>query len=503
MNRRHFLGSMGTATVAAGAGVGALAPARVLAAAEPAFPAAAGLTRYVADFIVNTTYDQIPAEVIARGKKTLLDAFGVGLSGSVSAPSTHIRLYLERQGWLFQTRPGSASVWGTGSRAAPRFAALANGVAVHADDFDDTGSALHSSAPLLPAVVAHCEALRRGGKDLMLAFHLGVEVENKIGDAISARHKASGFHTTGTCGIFGSAAASAKLLGFSAPATAMALGIAGSESSGLRRNYGTMTKAFNAGHAAAGGVEAADLAAIGYTAAQDILEAPLGFFQAYGGTYDPARIMNRLGNPWMFITPGDMIKRFPCGTIQQPVMDLVLRLIRENHITAGQVVGVEVGGNQRNIATLMRHHPTNGLEAKFSMEFAVAVLLVAGKAGLAQFTDAFVQRPEVQAMIQRVRYYRDPEYDKLAAAGAGIQAVLLEQSLVRIHLTNGRTVAAVTQPQKGSPENPMTYEEVAEKFRGNAEYAQWPADKAEFVIRTVESLERLDDVTRLAAALSA
>lgn len=502
MERRKFLRSvvLGSSAVAASAGPGLWAQtAKPAVPCKPeTLPHSPGLTRYVSEFIAGTKYEDIPAEVIARGKKTLLDAFGVGLAGSVSEPGKHVRLYLSRQGWL----QGRVSIWGTAYQAPARFAALANGISIHADDFDDTGSSLHSSAPLLPAVAAYCELGRRSGKDLMTAFHVGVEVENKIGDAISPRHKASGFHTTGTCGVFGSAAASAKLLGLGATETAMALGIAGSEASGLRRNYGTMTKPFNAGHAAEGGVAAADLAASGFTAAGDILEAPLGFFQAYGGTYTPHLIAGRLGNPWMFLTPGDMIKRFPCGTIQQPVMDLTLRLVRENHIQADDVAQVEVGGNQRNINTLMRHHPQDGLQAKFSMEFAVAVILVDGKAGLAQFTDASVRRPDMQAMIERVHFYRDPRYDRRAAEGADIQAVLLEPSVVTIHLKSGRTLSAVTQPQKGSPQNPMSYDEVAEKFRGNAEYAQWPARKAEYVIETVAALEKLSDVTPLMRALT-
>ena len=143
----------------------------------------------------------------------------------------------------------------------------------------------------------------------------------------------------------------------------------------------------------------------------DILEAPLGFYQAEGGTYDPKLIASRLGNPWMFASPGDLIKRFPCGTIQQAVMDEMLQLIKANSIKAAQVEKVEVGGNENNVNTLFHHHPETGMEAKFSMEYAVSILLAEGKAGLAQFEDAVVQRPDVQDMIGRSRFYVDPEHD--------------------------------------------------------------------------------------------
>jgi 2-methylcitrate dehydratase PrpD len=222
---------------------------------EPAAAAelakAPGLTRYVSEFIVNTRYEDIPEDVLVLGKKTLLDGFGLALAGSASVLGPRIRQYIASLGLA---NAKAASIIGTNMKAPPRFAALANGTSIHADDYDDTGSALHVAAPALPPAFALCETERRSGKDLMLAFHVGVEVENKIGDAISRRHDADGFHTTGTCGSFGSAAACAKLRGLTALQTAYALGIAASRRpSGIRRNFGSMTKAFHAGHAAESG----------------------------------------------------------------------------------------------------------------------------------------------------------------------------------------------------------------------------------------------------------
>jgi 2-methylcitrate dehydratase PrpD len=477
----------------------ALQTTRLHAAASPAeeLPKAPGLTKYVSEFIVNTKYEDIPENVIALGRKTILDGFGLALAGSDSTAGPLIREYIESLGPC----GGSSSIIGTKLKVHPRFAALANGVSIHADDFDDTGSALHVAAPTLPPSFALCETGRRSGKDLMLAFHIGVEVGNKIGDAVSPRHQQDGYHTTGTIGSFCSAAACAKLRGLNADKTAIALAIAGSEASGLRDNFGSMTKPFHAGHAGESGTVAADLAAIGWTAAPDILEAPLGFFQV-GGGFDPKTIVGRLGKPWMFATPGDLIKRFPCGTIQQQVMDLMLRLIQQNNIQAADVDKVEVGGNLSNYRTIFQHHPTTGLQAKFSMEFAMAILLIDGKATLRSFTDAVVQRPEVQDMIRRVHYSVDPEFNKLELQGASLQAILVEQSGLKIYMKDGKVFSGSTQPAKGSPENPMTYEEVADKFRGNAEFAKWPKQKAESVIEMVKSLETLPDMSRLTTALA-
>jgi 2-methylcitrate dehydratase PrpD len=204
----------------------------------------------------------------------------------------------------------------------------------------------------------------------------------------------------------------------------------------------------------------------------------------------------------MFASPGDLIKRFPCGTIQQPVMDATLRLIAQHAIKAADVDRAEVGGNQNNVNTLFRHRPTTGLEAKFSMEFAVAILLVDGKAGLGQFTDASVKRADVQDMIARVNYHVDSEFDTLGRDGA-FQAVLEEPAIVRIQMTDGRILSARTDPAKGSPKNPMTYEEVADKFRTNAEFAKWPMRKAELIVALVRSLENESALGALTAGLSA
>jgi 2-methylcitrate dehydratase PrpD len=490
MIRRDFFK---TPLAVAGLTLGATpAPATELATAP-------GLTRYVSEFIVNTRYEDIPPDVLALGKKTLLDGFGLALAGSASVLGPRIRQYISSIG---VASGKTATIVGTSMKAPPRFAALANGISIHADDYDDTGSALHVAAPALPPALALCETGRRSGKDLMLAFHVGVEVENKIGDAISRRHDADGFHTTGTIGSFGSAAACAKLLGLTAAQTAYALGIAASQASGIRRNFGSMTKAFHAGHAAESGSAAADLAALGWTAADDVLEAPLGFFQAAGGGFDPAAIVGRLGRPWMFASPGDLIKRFPCGTIQQPVMDATLRLIAQHSIAAAGVDRVDVSGSQANVNTLFRHAPTTGLEAKFSMEFAIAILLLERKAGLEHFTDAVVRRPDLQDLVRRVRYYVDAG-SGAAAGGDSFQATLEEAATLTVFMKDGRVLSARTEPAKGSPRNPMSYDEVADKFRTNAEFAKWPAPKAESIIALVKSLETASSLDRLTAALTA
>src|SRR3954471_9648723 len=494
----------GVAAVAGRARRGDAAPGPAPAAAPtpaPEFPKAPGLTRSIAEFIVATRYEDLPADVLELGKKSILDGFGLALAGSVSAVGPLVQKYVQS----FGPSPTRASVIGTRLKCHPRFAALANGVSIHADDFDDTqlaaardriyGLLTHPTVPVLPPAFALCEVGRRSGKDFLLAYHLGVEVECKIAEAIAPRHYDEGFHTTGTIGAFGSAVACAKLRGLDARQIAYALGIAATQGGGFRHNFGSMTKPFHAGHAAESGTVAADLAALGWTASDDILEAPLGFFQSAGGGFDPAAIVGRAGKPWTFTSPGVSIKPHPSGSLSHPAMGEMQRLIREHKLKPADVERIDLGANHAMTTSLLHHHPTTGLQGKFSMEFSLSILLVDGKAGLAQYQDAVVQRPDVQDMIKRVNFHVDPEAER-----AGLDKMT---SLLKITLKDGRVLSGRAEFAKGSPANPMTYDEVADKFRGCAEFTKWPTAKTEAVIAAVKSLETLPDVGKLTAALTA
>src|SRR5712664_2174065 len=465
------------------------------------FPKAPGLTAYVGKFVASTNFEDIPQHVIELGKKSILDGLGLALAGSRARTGTICREYVEHLGIC----SGRATIIGSSKKTSPRFAAFVNGVSIHADDFDDTqlavakdrvyGLLVHPTVPVLPAILALAEGAGVSGKQLTLAYHLGVEVECKIGEAISPRHYQDGFHSTGTCGPFGSAAACAKLLRFEHSKILNAFGLVASQSGGLRENFGTMTKPFQAGHAAESGLVSTELVALGWTAADQILEADRGFFRAFGGSYDPAAIMDRLGKPWTFTSPGISLKPYPSGSLTHPAMTELARLIEANNIQAAQVEKVDVGANHNMTTTLLRHQPKTGLEAKFSMEFCMAILFLERKAGLGEFSDKVVQRSDVQEMIRRVNFYIDPEaetagYDKMT-------------SLLKIHLKDGRVIAGRADFGKGSPANPMTFEEAATKFRGCAEYSEWPRVKTEKIIAFVRALDSAPDVRALSPLLSA
>jgi 2-methylcitrate dehydratase PrpD len=502
MQRREFLKTAtGVAATLGLSGSGASASPEVdQPCKEASFPKVENLTSRVAEFVVKTQLLDIPGETIELGKKSILDGLGLALSGSKAETAKLVQQYVKSLG----CGPGGASVLGFGVKMAVRFAALANGISIHVDDYDDTqlasakdrvyGLLVHPTVCVLPAALATAEVGSVSGKELLVAYQVGVEVECKIAEAISPRHYEDGFHSTGTCGVFGSTSACARLKGLDAIHTARALAIAASQAAGLRENFGTMMKPFQAGHATESGVVAADFAALGWTGAEQILEAERGFFHAYGGTYDPSVIAERLGKPWTLQDPGVSIKPFPSGSLTHPGMTELLRLIRTNSIRAADVAQVEVGTNHNMLNTLIHHRPTNGLQAKFSMEFCMAILLLDGKADQTKFTDAVANRPDVQEMIERVRFYTDPEAEK-----AGYDKMT---TILKITMKDGRVISGRADFGKGSPANPMSYDEVAEKFLGCAAFAEWPISKANQVIEMVRKLEDVSDVRTMTALCS-
>lgn len=457
----------------------------------------ATVTGEIVDYIQRLTYDSISEEVRHELNRCLVDGLGVMLAGSSATCSRLIQRYVRES-----RTPGNSAVVGTGIVTSASLAALANGVAGHADDFDDTqlsqtpdriyGLLTHPTVPALASALTVAQEVGARGKEFLTAFCGGFEVECKIAEAMNPEHYVKGFHTTGTVGVFGATAAAAKLYNLPPEQTRFALGIAASKSAGLRVNFGTMTKPYHAGAAAENGVVAARLAHLGYQADPNALDGPWGYFQVTGSGCDPERIVRHLGNPYTLSWPGVSVKPYPCGSLSHPSMDTLLDLIIENNVKPEQVAQVRLGAGRNILAPLRYQEPQNALEAKFSLQFCLSILLLRRRAGLQEFADDVVRSPEVRQMMVRVETYHSPEIE-----ARGSDHI---RSLVEVRLKDGRVLSRLAETSRGTPERPMSRTEMAAKFAdcAHATLSQERISAALEAIYRVEELESVGELVEMA-----
>ena len=340
-------------------------------------------------------------EAVRWAQIGIADTIAVAIAGSrEQAP----RLAMAALG--AEHEQGPCLLLGLGRRTGPLTAALVNGTAAHALDFDDVNDTLggHPSAPLVPALLALGEVHRASGAELLLAYVAGFEAECKIGRAVNFQHYDKGWHPTSTLGTFGSAAASAKLLGLSQEQTATALSIAASLASGLKANFGTMTKPLHVGHASRNGAFAALLAREGFTAGEKAFEHEMGFFEVFNGpgNYDASRVLERWADPLDVVDPGVGVKPYPCGASTHAPVDAVRALIAAKGIAAADVTAVRVLAHPSRIPQIDRREVGTGLEGKFSVQYCVARAVHDGALRLAHFDDAATLEARVQALMPSV-----------------------------------------------------------------------------------------------------
>ncbi len=453
------------------------------------------ITEQIGAFVANTTLADIPADALERGRVHMLDTLGLAIAGA-EAPAVDILLaYVART-----EANGKASILGTTRRTAPSLAALVNGTAMHVDNFDDTApqpspdrnGGIHATAGVLPAALALAEANGLTGRALTEAVHVGLEIACKLNHAIDQRHYAGGFHVTGTLGIFGAAAAAAKLLALAPETVGHAMALATARAGGLRANFGSMVEQMHTGLAAEGGVVSAELAADGLEGAADIMETRFGWFEAAGGGFIADAIDGKLGRPWAIVDPGVWIKPYPSGSLTHPAMTALSDLIAAHGFAGKDVANIRVTTNQRLTNTLIHNRPTDAMQARFSMPFGVAALLVAGRAGLPEFTDDFVNRADVRAMMERVTYEAYPTVEP------GYTNVT---TFVEVTLNDGTVHKGRADFARGSTQAPMSWAAVTEKFEGCVAVAGWSRARARKVVDLVEGIETLDDVRKLTAAM--
>lgn len=445
-----------------------------------------GATAAIAEFLHTTEYDDIPTEVVGKAKQHILDCVGVTLAGSTAPIGRIVREHLVEQG-------GSehATVIGLALRTTPPLAAWANGTLGHALDYDDNSIdnpiAIHPTVVALPTVLSLGETRRTDGRDAIAALVLGIEVASTLGRSMTPRDFRV-WHGTGTLGTLASATAAAKLLNLTPRQIRHALGIAASTAAGLVANFGTMTKPFHAGHAGRNGMVAALLAQKGFTSAPDILEIHGGFGDALAKTYDFDGIRNRLGDPWEIANPGIHIKRYPSCMATHHAIDAILTLRGDHRIDPRDVDGVSVG-TRRNVAHTLTHTaPTTALEAKFSMQFCMAIALLEGSVTLAEFRDEVVRDPQVQKLGSKVTLKTDPE----------IEATGRMAARVTITTTTGLKLTRLVEHAKGSRHNPLTWDDVSAKYATCAVHALAP-ERVEALADVIWRLDEIGDLNTVMA----
>ncbi len=451
-----------------------------------------GLTAALAEFIQMKALHDFPPDALDKAKKAIADTFAVMLAGAGSEVAPPLLRYVELTG-----ERGTSPILGTGKTTSPEMAALVNGTFGHALDFDDVLSMMpaHPSAVILPALFADPRAGKLPGRTLIEAYVIGVEVGGKIGQAITMGHYHRGFHGTGTLAIFSALGALAKRYHLDVATTRTAFGIAASMASGLQRNFGTMTKPLHSGWAARSALAAVHLAQSGFTAALDVLEAPAGFFAAYGvEASTPEAAIIGLGNPWVIVDPGLALKRFPCCYASHRGMDGVLNLTQRLGLNAQNLERLECRMPPGGMRVLIYPRPTTGLEGKFSLQYALAAGVLDGEYTLWSFSDEAVNRPQVRDLLARICVGEDPRCagsDPLLETRSSGSRGFVEVEAVR---KDGQRAIVRVDHAPGHPSRELTWDDIAAKFMDCAAQARIETSKAKRALSILGDLETCVDV---------
>jgi len=438
------------------------------------------VTRAVARFIVASRHEDVPEPVYREAKRAVLNWLGC----SVGAPR-HATVTRALDGLAPFFGPPQATVVGRGERVDILHAAMLNGIASHTFDFDDThlATVIHPAGSVASAIFALSEYQGVIGRDFLHAFVLGVEVECRIGRAVYPSHYDIGWHITGTAGVFGAAAAAGKILGLSEQQLVWALGIAATQSSGLREMFGSMCKPFHVGAAAKNGLAAALLAAQNFTSAEAGIEGSRGFANVLSAERDYRAITEGWGSGWELLD--NTYKPFACGIVIHPTIDGCIQLRNEHRLALEEIEKIELGVHPLVLELTGKTDPRVGLEGKFSVSHCAAVAVIDGAAGEAQFADARIKDPAVIALRQRVRAEVDKTIDEDAAA-------------IAITLVDGTVVKKRVEHCIGSLAHPMSDTDLEAKFRGLCEPIL-DADHIEMLINACWQLDQADRLDHLAS----
>jgi 2-methylcitrate dehydratase PrpD len=449
------------------------------------------LTRLVGEFVAGLDYAVLPQETVAAAKNGIADLAAVTILGR----DMPIARLLRQMAHVTKGGGEARLCFGTDGASAVE-AALVNGAAGHALDYDDIGIGVHPAHPsvvLGTTVLAEGEALGRSGADIIAAYVAGYEVWVELGRRDRTPPHVKGWHPTATFGAVAAAAAAARVRRLDAKKAATAVAIAASQAGGLVANYGTMTKPFHAGRSAQVGVLSARLADAGMTAAANALESGSGFLAALSpkGEVD-VETPPEFGRTWWLLTHGLGFKLYPMCYGTHRALDGMIDLVREHDVAPQNIeeIGIEVGPLQ--LVSLVNHDPKTGLEGKFSLEFALAMAAIARRASLADVTDDFVVRADVRAMMQRVRIAIVEGLDTAGRDGSPKDRIV-------VTLKDGRRLERALGHPRGHSLNPVTPETLWEKFADCVAGAMIPADARRLYDR-LQNLERLESFAELPRA---
>ncbi len=453
-----------------------------------------GITQDLAKFCSELKYRQLPDDVVDRVKYLFLDFIGVAIRGSIADSSKSMYRFVREMG------KGNGVIIGTKDKASYPYSALANGTAGHAIEMDDVNneSSLHPGVVIFPTALATGEMAGASGKDFIEAVVSGYEVMIRLGKAIGPENSYQrGFHPTGTCGTFGASVTASKLMGLKKDGMVSAMGIAGSQAAGSMEYLaqGAWTKRFHAGWAAHSGMIAAQLAQKGFKGPTSIIEGRDGFLHAYSNGADEQKVLEGIGSGFEILRTS--VKPYACCRYMQPPIDGVLKIVKENDIRPIQVEKVRVGLLKAGAHLIAepaekKYSPQSVVDAQFSMPFGAAVAVLYRKAGLGEFQISKIRSEEVKRMMRRVECVIDPDLDERFPKQWCATAEIFKK--------DGNRYFTKVEYCKGDPENPLSWEELIEKYHDLSNRI-WTRERRIKIIEQVRNFEKIRDLREWSSLL--
>jgi 2-methylcitrate dehydratase PrpD len=452
-----------------------------------------GATERVARYVAETSFGQAPPQLVKEVRRAIVDLFAATIAARNDDGFRALHRVVAED-----MKAGPCTVIATGEKTTPSHAALLNGGAGHALDYDDVSDTLygHPTVTLVPPLLAMAESRGLSGRELVEAYSIGFDVAYAISLALPAfPHFDRGWHATASIGVMSATAALCRLMKLPVMQTRHALGIAGSMVVSSRQNFGTMTKPLHPGLSSANAVLAARLAEQGFTADPDQLEKPLGYFAVFGVDSDVTKLQDSLDSPFAMLRNGVSFKKFPCCYNTHRTADAAVALsARMGPDLVRRIESVTATLSPTVTNALIHHRPTTGLQGKFSAEFVIAASLIDGRLNLPSFVDASVQRPEVQSLIRKVELRESP-IPPMGPPEWEFAYSVLEAT------AGGKVFRERVDIPRGDCRNPLSDEELDQKFESAVEFAGagWNAKALREEIEAIPARAKLDGFSYLTA----